>query len=533
MTELPRRDHPNWLWLLALTPFAVLMARQWPYGCGLVCGDYAQYYLHANALLHGRSYTDIGYIYTQYNAWIGPPAQPPGFPLTLVPLFALFGPNPTAIKLLLICSAFLFLVLSGLRVVRTDGRMAGAAVVLFTSVALSSMYATDSAMSDLGFCVLVWAFILVADRPGDWTWGRVASLTLLGLGAMSYRTAGVALVPGVILYAIAGRKGWRPIVPALIWICIGALASLRLPVATTVTSNLRLEPSVLLRYMVLNLGTLRSATFEALLYPFPWRTASAAYHVLGLLVIAWGFVRMLRREWRSMSMAVFVAYVAMLLVIPIREQRYVWPLLPMFAWAFYDGLVGLFALRPRWSGTQPQRIALWSCATLALLAAVLVFRRPGRDSLLRHAEVRDLFARVAALPRSPAPRVVFANPRVLTWETGVPAMSSFWASTPDVMAELRRKRISHIVLGDLGMAPVIDTAMRRAVADSASAFSLVYSNPQFTLLSLLPSAPPVTTTSGSAAQSPASAATVGAVPRRSVAADSVSAGRTANARTPR
>ena len=64
MRELPRRGNPIWLWLLALAPFAVLMTRQWSYGCGPVCGDYAQYYLHADALLNGRPYSDIGYIYT-------------------------------------------------------------------------------------------------------------------------------------------------------------------------------------------------------------------------------------------------------------------------------------------------------------------------------------------------------------------------------------------------------------------------------------------------------------------------------------
>jgi len=75
MRELSRRGHPSWLWLLALAPFVVLMARQWSYGCGLVCGDYAQYYLHADALLHGRSYSDIGYIYNSRLLVLGKPDE--------------------------------------------------------------------------------------------------------------------------------------------------------------------------------------------------------------------------------------------------------------------------------------------------------------------------------------------------------------------------------------------------------------------------------------------------------------------------
>jgi hypothetical protein len=338
MRELSRRGHPIWLWLLALAPFVVLMARQWSWGCGLVCGDYAQYYLHADALLHGRSYSDIGYIYTQYNPWIGPPAQPPGFPLTLVPIFALFGQNPTAIKLLLQVSALVFLACAGLRIARTDGRLASAAVVMITGVALASMTAADSAISDLGFCALFWAFILIADRPGEWSKGRIATLTMLGLAAMSYRTAGAALIPAMALYAFTGENRRRAIAPLVIWIAVAAVLLLRLPVATAVLSHLELTPRSLLSNMARTLVlALRSSIFEVLLYPFPWRVANGAYHIVGTLVMAWGFVRMLRREWRSMSTALFIAYVVMLVLVPVRETRYSWPILPLFAWAFYEG----------------------------------------------------------------------------------------------------------------------------------------------------------------------------------------------------
>lgn len=529
MTEHPRRGHPVWIWLLALAPFAVLMMRQWPYGCGLVCGDYAQYYLHATALLHGRSYTDIGYIYTTLNPWIGPPAQPPGFPLTLVPVFALFGPSPTAIKLLLQLCAVLFLLLAGFRVARSGGRTAGVAAVLLTGVALASMYATDSALSDLGFCALFWAFILVADRPGEWSWGRIASLTLLGLAAMSYRTAGAALIPAAILYAMVGGKGRRAITPAVIWMCLAAVVAVRLPVATTVLSNLRLEPGAFLRILIRNLDTLRSGIFEALLYPFPWRTANAAYHLLGVLVLLWGLARTLWHDRRTMLTALFLVYVAMLLVLPIREERYLWPILPVFAWAFYDGIVALLTWRPRWPVERAPRLALASCAAIAVLSAVIVFQRPPRDSLFDHPEVRQLFARVAALPRSPAPRVVFTNPRVLTWETGVPAMGTFKAAPSVVMAELRRKRISYVVLGDLGTTTSYDAALRRAVAESSSVFSPVYSNPRFTLLALLPTATSAMPTVG-ASGAPATAGR--ALPRSPVAADSSRAARATKARTP-
>ena len=45
-------------------------------------GDYAQYLSHARALVEGRAYADIGYIYTTHAPSVGPRAYPPGLPLS-------------------------------------------------------------------------------------------------------------------------------------------------------------------------------------------------------------------------------------------------------------------------------------------------------------------------------------------------------------------------------------------------------------------------------------------------------------------
>ena len=68
---------------------SLLVAWHWHYGPLAEFGDWAQYMLHADALRHGRSYGDIGYIFTSRNPFIGPPVQPPGLPAVLVPLLAL------------------------------------------------------------------------------------------------------------------------------------------------------------------------------------------------------------------------------------------------------------------------------------------------------------------------------------------------------------------------------------------------------------------------------------------------------------
>src|SRR5689334_8511402 len=75
--------------LLGAIPFLLLAAWHWPHGPRADYGDYAQYFLHAEALLKGRAYSDIGYIYSDRAPFIGPPVQPPGLPAALVPLLAL------------------------------------------------------------------------------------------------------------------------------------------------------------------------------------------------------------------------------------------------------------------------------------------------------------------------------------------------------------------------------------------------------------------------------------------------------------
>jgi hypothetical protein len=476
-------SRPSWSWSACLLPFLVLVVARWRQLPSITEGDYAQYYLHATALLQGRPYGDIGYIFTQYNPWLGPPTQPPGWPLTLLPVLAAFGPNAFAIKLLLVLMGLLMLVLAGLRISRGSGRAAGGAAVLVTGVALESMNATHAAISDVGFGALAWAVILAADRPGAWTAKRIALVTLLGLGVLSYRTAGAALIPAMLLFAVVRRDGWRPVVPVAIWVLAGVVVALELQVGSTVLSNLPTSLDGVMHGMRARTSTYgKYGLSELLLYPFPWRQANIVYHVAATPLLVWGLIRSLWRERRTLMAAFFVAYVGMLMIVPVWEARYLWPVMPILALGFFEGLRALLAVRLPTEAAQ--RATLASCAVLATAAMWMVLLRPPRETLFQHPEVRTLFARIAALPRTPAPRVVFVNPHVLTWETGVAAMPMFNATSPEVMAELRRKGITHVVLGDLGVSRRLNEAMRRAVADSVQAFSPVYQDSVFQLLAL-------------------------------------------------
>ena len=78
-------------------------------------------------------------------------------------------------------------------------------------------------------------------------------------------------------------------------------------------------------------------------------------------------------------------------------------------------------------------------------------------------------------------RAVFVNPRVLTWETGVPAMGFFLASPDTTLAEFRAKRITHVVVGDVGTDPRHAPSIARAVAAHPEAFRPILAEGPFTV----------------------------------------------------
>jgi hypothetical protein len=76
-------------------------------------------------------------------------------------------------------------------------------------------------------------------------------------------------------------------------------------------------------------------------------------------------------------------------------------------------------------------------------------------------------------------RVAFTNPRVLTLETDIPAMVHFHATPARTVAELREKRITHVIVGDLGDQPPVSERMRATLAAYPEAFVEEYRNPTF------------------------------------------------------
>lgn len=76
---------------------------------------------------------------------------------------------------------------------------------------------------------------------------------------------------------------------------------------------------------------------------------------------------------------------------------------------------------------------------------------------------------------------MFANPRVMAWQTGVPTMGLFNAAPEHMLQELRAKRITHVIVGDLGISRHDTAVLREFLAAYPERFTPIYRNSSFTL----------------------------------------------------
>ncbi|MGH7712553.1 MAG: hypothetical protein ACREOG_14780, partial [Gemmatimonadaceae bacterium] len=312
-------------WLaLFLVPFLALAVVHWDWSPATSASDYAQYLMHARAIIEGRPYGDIGYIYNPAAGLIGPPTFPPGLPLTLAPLVALGGVHSPLARLLMLASVLVFAALATWRLARDVAPWQAALAGAFSAYAIEASGSTLAPISDPGFAALVWGTVIAVDSERAWTWRRVAAVTALGFAALSYRAAGVALVPGLLLYALLQRRrmGMRPFVPPALWTAAGviglAAGLLRIPFSDRLPRVI----TDLGNHLSTFAGQYHVGLFLAQLYPFSNNAANDGYHAVASLLTLLGLALIVWRARRSFMVTFAAAYGAVLLVAPVAEPRY-------------------------------------------------------------------------------------------------------------------------------------------------------------------------------------------------------------------
>ncbi|MEP7345948.1 MAG: glycosyltransferase family 39 protein, partial [Gemmatimonadaceae bacterium] len=298
------------IYILCLVPFAILAAHQWNYLPRLTDGDFAQYILHAKALVDGRRYTDTGYIYTPFTFLVGPRAQPPGLPLLLTPVVALFGTNLMVLKNVVVLSAVAFVLIAATYFGRRESLWTGAAVALLTSLSLQTQNATISVIADLPFAAACWWLISLADREGPWTGYRAALVTVLGGVAVAFRVAGAAAGLAVILFALLRPPAQKRAasLPLVLWL-IGGLAAVTffgefIPFWKQI---LQLPKADFVHRAFDFVRQAKEAVLYALMYPFGGDRSNDLYHALALIPMAIGGVHFLVRYRRTFAWCFLLA----------------------------------------------------------------------------------------------------------------------------------------------------------------------------------------------------------------------------------
>lgn len=482
--DAPRRVHrPRWLEWLAWLPFLALVVHHRGWFPDVTQGDYAQYLSHARAVVEGRAYDDIGYLY-HAAAWsLGPTTYPPGLPLTLAPLLIHGDSGAVLARWLMLISLVAGAVLFARRVSRdcpAGHGMLAAAAAAYSIEASGRLFGP---LSDPGFLALFWATILAADHIDGWTVRRTTAVTMLGGLAMAYRLPGLALVPALVLFAVwhRDRTRWRPLIPVALWVSGGAVALrlnvLSLPRGSSLASTLSTLPS----RVTGALSALIDGTRELLQSPLPWAAGNLTYHALGMSLMLAGMAWVFRTWRRTLLGAAVASYLILLLAAPVSSARYYWPLWPLAMLALPIGLQALTSrYLPRLRGAAP----------LLMLAPFLslpwLLTRAPRPSLQADPEGQALTMQIQRIASAGPTRVAFHNPRALTWLTRVPSMGLAERTAQGQLAAMMDREVTHLVLSsrlDGGCVEFIAAGLVRGHGDR---FREAWANADYRVFEVLP-----------------------------------------------
>jgi hypothetical protein len=204
------------------------------------------------------------------------------------------------------------------------------------------------------------------------------------------------------------------------------------------------------------------------------------YHAIATVLMGAGAVMYLRRSASSFLTFFLICYVGFLLIAPAAVARYWWPLFPVIAAWLLGGIRQLAVWLHRES--RVANLAPLVVAVVLVMGAFAVsVARPAPPALPTHADAQALFIALRNSAEMRDSRVYFVNPRVLTLETGVPAMPFLGVSEERLLAELRANRITHVISGDFGAGREAERILAATITRHPALFEPSYQNGSFRL----------------------------------------------------
>lgn len=461
--------------------------------------DWAQYVLHARNLVDAHPYADTGYLFNPHNPGVGPPTYPPGVPLLLAAVVAVFGVDIAALKVVGLACITLSVPVAFRLVSPTIGKanaLAAVAILALHPAIWEQRQLIQSEAPYLLFSLLTLLWGSRPDSPGS-RLAPAASGAILGLllySSVSCRSVGIALLPALLVHGWARRKplGWFAGFVAVFSLLL-AMQMSWLVAPTTYAGQLQV-PTVGL--VVDKPGRFLLAWAE--LFPLPLGLSQVA-GIAVILATAAGALLACRGTpatggqaggLRGIAARVplivwyLATYLGGLLVASIPpEGRLLIPQLPIVLALSVQGvssLAGRLSLSRRWS----------LAAGIVVGAYLLALHGSGRflpvDGMATCPECREMFASVRQ-HTAPDEVIVFNKPRAMALLAGRKSWRPWDRYTADQLdQQLKRLRASVVVVG----APGSEFAKRFPAAPSLEArirepgATVVFRNASFVVLRL-------------------------------------------------
>jgi 4-amino-4-deoxy-L-arabinose transferase-like glycosyltransferase len=353
-----------WLILLLIT-IAIFQAVTIRQG-HIWADDFAMYIHHAQNIVGGRPYAQTGYLFTP-TALVGPSMYPPVFPLLLAPVVRFFDLNLIPMKFEQVISFVLALAAICLYWQRDLGREYTLALAAILGFSPHFWAAKDNVLSDLPFLLFFYVAALLVQRApreglAQWPWA-----ILIGIGlylAIGTRTAGIALLAGLVLYDLLKYRAITRITVVALCTCAALLLLQSRFIGSefgsyngtyhatlgTVGAHLISYPRTLAGFWVASTQT----AFSFLLLG-----------VVSLLTLA-GLFYQYKRGFTIVE-AFLVPYAAIVILWPFSPGiRLVFPVIP---WIVFLALTGLRGLTENFA---PRHVSTAVCAFLLLISVPFI-----------------------------------------------------------------------------------------------------------------------------------------------------------------
>ena len=383
--------------------------------------DFAGYLLQARSILTwtmGDFIRQSSFTIDNSSFPPGPVAYPWGFPLLLAPVYAVFGLNPLALKLVSLAFYAIFLVslffLARSRLTETQALLlTGALACLPVMIA-----ANDLILSDIPFLAFSTISLLLIERlPGKKiAWGSLTGAAIFM--AFFLRTNGILLLaPLLVALVNADWPDWagalRKAVPALLTFALLVISQAVLfpgGQGSYFSHFNMFSPQRLLDNFLFYLW-LPASSFDQI-------PGGAVLYPLLLIFCIYSLARNLRRDAAFHSYSLLT--LALFIVWPERQGlRFIYPVLPFFFISAFDGmLLAVDKLKTGWQAGA--RKVVWGLWGLVLVAGLGLSAVSAYNNTIDGREINGPFDQYSyqmytfIKEKTPAASVIiFVRPRAL------------------------------------------------------------------------------------------------------------------------